>query len=81
MRKLTLVFASLVAVGMVVSAHADDSGHASINSLKWEMHEMQRMQQYSGIVPDLYPRFASSWNGCTKNHVGPKNGCRLSPWR
>jgi hypothetical protein len=41
MRKLTLGFATLVAVGMVVSAHADDSGHASINSLKWQMRAMQ----------------------------------------
>ena len=29
MRKLTLGFVTLVAVGMVVSAHADDSGRAA----------------------------------------------------
>ena len=41
MRRLTLGFAALAAVGMVVTAHADSSGHASINSLKWQMRQMQ----------------------------------------
>jgi hypothetical protein len=81
MHKLTFGLATLVIVGGVGGARADSSDRGSNDSLKWEMREMQRMRQYSGVVPDSYPRFASSWNGCTKNHVGPKNGCRPSPWR
>ena len=63
MRKLTLVFASLVAVGMVVSAHADDSGHASINSLKWQMREAQ-------------PLHRSYTASCADESIGVMNGCR-----
>ena len=66
MRKLTLGFVTLVAVGMVVSAHADDSGHASINSLKWQMRAMQ----------PLHRSYSSHWASCANESIGVMNGCR-----
>ena len=57
MHKLTFGLATLVIVGGVGGALADSSDHGSNDSLKWEMREMQRMQQYSGVVPRSHPRF------------------------
>ena len=53
MHKLTFCLATLVIVGGVGGALADSSDHGSNDSLKWEMREMQRMRQYSGVVPEL----------------------------
>jgi len=55
MHKLTFCLATLVVVGGAGGALADSSDHGSNDSLKWEMREMQRMRQYSGVVPDSYP--------------------------
>ena len=77
MHKLRFGLAILAVVGVVGGALADSSGHASINSLKWQM---RRVERHPGLVRNSYPRFASTWNGCTKNHVGPKNGCRPRRW-
>ena len=66
MRKLTLGFATLVAVGMVAGAHADDSGHASINSLKWQLRSMQ----------PIHRSYASRWASCADESIGVMNGCR-----
>ena len=66
MRKFTLGFVTLVAMGMVVSAHADDSGHASINSLKWEMRAMQ----------PIHRSYTSRWASCADELIGVMNGCR-----
>jgi hypothetical protein len=66
MRKVTLGLATLVAVGMVVGAHADDSGHASINSLKWEMRQTQ----------PIHRSYTSRWASCADEQIGVMNGCR-----
>ena len=71
MRKLTLGFAALAAVGMVVTAHADSSGHASINSLKWQMRQMQ----------PIHGSYSSRWASCADEHIGVMNGCRRNHWR
>jgi hypothetical protein len=66
MRKFTLGFVTLLAMAMVVSAHADDSGHASINSLKWQMRAMQ----------PIHRSYTSRWASCADESIGVMNGCR-----
>jgi len=66
MHKLRLGLATLAVVGVIGGALADDSGHASINSLKWQM---RRTQHHSGLVH-------TSWRACGVEQIGVMNGCR-----
>jgi hypothetical protein len=66
MCRFTLGFVTLLAMAMVVSAHADDSGHASINSLKWQMRAMQ----------PIHRSYTSRWASCANESIGVMNGCR-----
>jgi len=52
MHKLRFGLATLAVVGVIGGALADDSGHASINSLKWQI----RQQHHYGV-------YASGWRG------------------
>jgi hypothetical protein len=65
-RFTSLGFVTLLAMAMVVSAHADDSGHASINSLKWQMRAMQ----------PIHRSYTSRWASCANESIGVMNGCR-----
>ena len=64
MHKLRFALATLAVVGVIGGALADDSGHASINSLKWQTRRHQ-----SGV-------YASSWRSCAVEQIGAMNGCR-----
>ena len=68
MHKLRLASATLAVVGVIGGALADDSGHASINSLKWQM---RRTQHHSGL-------HASRWRACAVEQIGVMNGCRYN---
>jgi hypothetical protein len=69
MHKLRFALATLAIVGVIGGALADDSGHASINSLKWQM---RRTQHHS------YSRQASRWRACAVEQIGAMNGCRYN---
>ena len=63
MNKLRFGLAALAVVGVIGGALADDSGHASINSLKWQM----RRHHHYGV-------YASSFRGgCTTETIGVMN--------
>jgi hypothetical protein len=65
MNKLRFGLAALAVVGVIGGALADDSGHASINSLKWQI----RRHHHYGV-------YASSWRGgCAAESIGVMNGC------
>jgi len=64
MNKLRFGLAALAVVGVIGGALASDSGHASINSLKWQMRQMQ------------HESYASGWRSCAVESIGVMNGCR-----
>ena len=64
MNKLRFGLAALAVVGVIGGALADDSGHASINSLKWQMRQMQHRS------------YAGGWRSCAVESIGVMNGCR-----
>ena len=68
MHMLRFGLATLAVVGLVGGALASDSGHASINSLKWQMRQTQ---QHSDS------RYAS-WRSCAVESIGVMNGCRYN---
>jgi hypothetical protein len=70
MHKLRFGLAALTVVGVIGGALADDSGHASINSLKWQM----RQHQHYGV-------YASGWRPCAAESIGVMNGCRYNHHR
>jgi len=69
MHKLRFGLAALAVVGVIGGALADDSGHASINSLKWQM----RRHHHSH-----YGYYASGWRACAVEQIGVMNGCRYN---
>ena len=71
MHKFRFGLATLAVVGVVGGALADSSGHASMNSLKWQMRQMQRTEHYSGLIGNSY----SSWRGCAVEQIGVMHGC------
>jgi hypothetical protein len=49
-------------------ALADDSGHASINSLKWQMrHQIRHMHRFSDSLTSRYATSISNQTGCPTN--------------
>ena len=73
MRKLRFGLASLAVVGVIGGALADDSGHASINSLKWQMRRTQHHSRYVA-----YSQHASRWRACAVEHIGIMKGCHTT---
>jgi len=69
MHKLKFGLATLAVVGVIGGALADDSGHASINSLKWQMRRTQH---------HFYSRHASRRRACAVEQIGVMNGCRYN---
>jgi hypothetical protein len=55
---------------VIGGALADDSGHASINSLKWQMRRTQH-QYHNGY-------YATGWRACSAEQIGVLNGCRYN---
>ena len=50
------------------AAPADDSGHASINSLKWQMrHQIRHMHRFSNSLTPRYAASISNLTGCPAN--------------
>ena len=48
------------------AALADDSDHASMNSLKSEIqHQMRHMHRYTGLLPPRYAAAISNRSGCS----------------
>lgn len=65
MHKLRFGLATLAVAGVIGGALADNSGHASINSLKWQV----RQHHHYGV-------YASGWRGgCAAELIGVMNGC------
>jgi hypothetical protein len=60
MHKVRFGHATLAVCGVISAALADDSGHASINSLKWQM---RRTQPHSGS-------HTSRWRACAVEKIG-----------
>ena len=75
MHKLKFGLATLAVVGMVGGALADSSGHASINSLKYQMRQQQRTEHHSGLAATSYSAYGSNWRSCAAEQIGVLHGC------
>jgi hypothetical protein len=75
MHMLRFGLGTLAIVGVVGGALADDSGHASINSLKWEMLQMRRTEHHSRLFASSFSPYGSRWRACAVEQIGVMNGC------
>jgi hypothetical protein len=58
----------LAIVSGTSAALADDSGRASMNSLKREIrHQIRHMHRYTGLVTPRYATASSNRSGCPTN--------------
>jgi hypothetical protein len=65
MYKAMFALTVLALVSGTTAALADDSGHASMNSLKQEIkHQMRHMHRYTGLVTPRYVTAISNRWGC-----------------
>jgi hypothetical protein len=68
MYKALSALAILGIVSGTGAALADDSGHASINSLKWQMrHQIRHMHRFSDSLTPRYASSISNQTGCPTN--------------
>jgi hypothetical protein len=66
MHQLSYALATLAFVFCGTRAQADDSGHNSIDSLKWQMRQAHRSEGHRGPIEKLircrYPDGAVNWS-------------------
>ena len=68
MYKAMFALTVLAIVSGTSAALADDSGHASMNSLKREIrHQIRHMHRYTGLVTPRYATASSNRSGCPTN--------------